>query len=449
MSLRAPLNGLEPGPSREAMARRAVTAAVVGNVLEWYDFAVYSFLAGIIGQTFFPSGDPTAELLASFGVFGVGFLARPLGGVLIGRLGDVKGRKTALLVTIFLMASGTVLMGLAPSYAAVGVAGPVVIVVARLMQGFSAGGEWGGSTAFIVEWAPEGKRGWYGSFQQMSVGAGLLLGSGTAAILSSVVSPESMEAWGWRVPFLLGGLLGPVGLWMRRTLEETPAYREARDADPASTGAGRDAGAPAATAAPAPAQGGPVVLALRACGFTVLWTVSYYIFLNYMPSFTERYASLTRSQALWSNTVGLVVLVGAIPVWGGLSDRVGRRPLLLACCAAFVVLPWPVATFLTSGPSFGAIMALQVFMATVIALFSGTGPAAIAEIFPTRSRSTWMTTGYAVAVAIFGGFAPYIATWLIRATGSPIAWVYYVMTAAVLSGAVIWSLEETAHRPLR
>lgn len=420
--------------SREQKARHAVAAAVVGNVLEWYDFAVYSFLAGIIGKTFFPSGDASAELLASFAVFGVGFLARPLGGIIIGRIGDVRGRKTALLITIFLMAAGTVLMGLAPSYAAVGIAGPSIILIARLMQGFSAGGEWGGSTAFIVEWAPEGRRGWYGSFQQMSVAAGLLLGSGTAAILSSAMSPESMEAWGWRVPFLLGGLLGPVGLWMRRTLEETPAYEEARAREESPRVAGTSSNA---------------ALAARAFGFTVLWTVSYYIFLNYMPSFTERYASLTRSQALWSNTVGLLVLVMVIPLWGRLSDRVGRRPLLLTCCAAFVVLPWPVATFLTSGPSFGAIMALQVFMAVIIALFSGTGPAAIAEIFPTRSRSTWMTTGYALAVAIFGGFAPYIAVWLIRETGSPIAWVYYVMLAAVISGATIYSLKETAHEPLR
>ena len=428
------------GTSAATRPRQAVTAAVVGNVLEWYDFAVYSFLAGIIGKTFFPSGDPTAELLASFAVFGVGFLARPLGAIVIGRLGDVRGRKTALLLTIFLMASGTVLMGVAPSYASVGIAGGAVILVARLMQGFSAGGEWGGSTAFIVEWAPEGKRGWYGSFQQMSVGAGLLLGSGTAALLSSVLSVQDMEAWGWRVPFLLGGLLGPVGLWMRRTLEETPAY--VRAATDAPTILAHDP----ATAATEPH---PVALAARAMGFTVLWTVSYYIFLNYMPSFTERYSQLSRAQSLWSNTVGLMVLVVAIPLWGALSDRVGRRPLLLACCAAFVMLPWPVATFLTSGPAFGAIIALQVFMAVVIAMFSGTGPAAIAEIFPTRSRSTWMTTGYALAVAIFGGFAPYIATWLIRETGSPIAWVYYVMAAAVVSGVVIWRLEETAFRALR
>jgi MHS family proline/betaine transporter-like MFS transporter len=242
-----------------------------------------------------------------------------------------------------------------------------------------------------------------------------------------------MEGWGWRIPFLLGGLLGPIGLWMRRTIEETPAYTRATEA-PAPP--------------PLPRKEG-IRLAGRAFGFTVLWTVSYYIFLNYMPTFTARYAYLTEAQALWSNTAGLLVLVGVIPLWGAVSDRVGRRPLLLACAAAFVVLPYPVATFLVTGPPFAAILSLQVVMATILALFSGTGPAAIAEIFPTRSRSTLMTTGYALAVAIFGGFAPYIATWLIRETGSPIAWVYYVMAAAVVSGVVIYRLEETAHRPLR
>lgn len=418
-------------------ARRAVAAAVVGNVLEWYDFAVYGYLAAIIGRNFFPSGDASTELLASFGAFGVGFLARPLGGVILGRLGDVRGRRTALLVTLFLMAGGTVLMGVAPTYASVGILGPVTVLVARLIQGFSAGGEWGGSTAFIVEWAPEGKRGWYGSFQQMSVGAGLLFGSGLAAVLTSTMSAESMEAWGWRVPFLVGGLLGPVGLWMRRSIEETPAYRHVKEA-----------GATAAQASTDRKATSPMKLAGRAFGFTMLWTIAYYIFLNYMPSFTTRYASLSQAQALWSNTIGLVVLVLAIPFWGWLSDRVGRRPLLLVCCAAFLVVPWPVATYLTSGPPFAMIVTLQVGLGAVLAMFSGAAPAAIAEIFPTHQRSTWMTTGYALAVAIFGGFAPFLATWLIRVTGSPVAWVWYVAAAAVVTGTVIYRLEETAHRPL-
>jgi MHS family proline/betaine transporter-like MFS transporter len=218
-------------------------------------------------------------------------------------------------------------------------------------------------------------------------------------------------------------------------MDETPAFREAQAERPAA-------------AEHRPAGTSPVALAGRAFGFTMLWTISYYIFLNYMPSFTARYASLTASQALWSNTLGLVVLVGAIPFWGWVSDRVGRRPVLLACCLAFLVVPWPVATWLASGPSFRTVVALQVALAVVIAMFSGTGPAAIAEIFPTRQRSTWMTTGYALAVALFGGFAPFLATWLIRVTGSPVAWVWYVMVAAAVTGTVIWRLEETAHRPL-
>src|ERR1043166_5975651 len=208
--------------------RKAVSAAVIGNVLEWYDFAVYAYVAAYIAKNFFPQGDPVTALLATFLTYGLGFLARPLGGIILGRVGDTHGRKTALLITIALMAIGTVLVGILPTYAAIGVAAPLLLVVARLMQGFSAGGEWGSSTAYIVEWAPQDQRGFYGSFQQMSVVAGLLLGSAVAAIMNTVLTPEQMDAWGWRVPFLLGGILGPVGLWMRRTIDETPAYTKSK-----------------------------------------------------------------------------------------------------------------------------------------------------------------------------------------------------------------------------
>jgi len=415
-------------------SRQAVSAAVIGNVLEWYDFAVYGFMAGIIGKNFFPSGDEVSQLLAAFAVFGVGFLARPLGGIVIGRIGDTSGRKTALVLTIMLMAAGTVLIGITPTYATVGVAGPFLILLARLMQGFSAGGEWGGSTAFIVEWADEGERGFLGSFQQCSVSAGLLLGSGVAALITTLLDPATMEAWGWRVPFLLGALIGPVGMYMRRNIDETPAYERAMRL-PAPTPRHDDVA--------------PFWLAARAFGFTVLWTVAFYIFLNYMPTFLKTYAKLSSAEALWSNTIGLLVLVIAIPLMGRLSDRVGRKPLLLACCVCFIVLPYPVFALYLSAPPLGTIIAIQIVFGAIIAMFSGAGPAAIAEIFPTRSRSTWMTTGYALSVAIFGGFAPYIATWLIATTGSPISPVYYVVAAAVVSTIVIARLKETAHEPLR
>jgi MHS family proline/betaine transporter-like MFS transporter len=430
---------MQPPSTEHAEGRRAVTAATFGNVLEWYDFSVYAFFAATIGRHFFPSNDPTASLLATFAVFGVGFVMRPLGGILIGRMGDRRGRRPALLLTIMLMAAGTVMIGLLPSYATIGAAAPILLVVARLIQGFSAGGEWGGSTAFMVEWAPEGKRGWYGSFQQMSVAAGLLLGSGIGALVNTILPPEAVESWGWRVPFLLGGVLGLVGQYMRRNVSETPAYRAAETSSQTA--------APAASTSTSAGSGWG--LGARAFGFTVLWTVSYYIFLNYMPTFTRNQVGLSPGQSLWANTIGLVALVLLIPLMGWLSDRVGRKPLLLASCGFFALLTWPLLSLmLGSGGDFGTVVLIQLLFAVAIALFSGPGPAAIAEIFPTRSRSTGMSSSYALAVAIFGGFAPYIATWLIANTGNPMSPAFYVIAAALISFLTIMILPETAKRPL-
>ncbi|MEO8627476.1 MAG: MFS transporter [Betaproteobacteria bacterium] len=410
--------------------QQAVAAAVVGNVLEWYDFAVYGYLATIIAKQFFPSVDERTSLLAAFAAFGAGFVMRPLGGIIIGRMGDVMGRKFSLVLTIFLMAVGTVGIGLIPDFQSIGLLAPVLLVICRLVQGFAAGGEWGGSTAFIVEWAPENRRGFFGSFQQASLACGLLLGSGIAALFHTILSPEQMDSWGWRIPFLIGAALVPVGVYMRRNIEETPAFRDAEK-----------------SAAPDDrAQG--LKLAAKAFGFTVLWTVSYYMMLAYMPTFTQKYAGLSRMQALWSNTLGLVVLVIAIPIMGHLSDRIGRKPLLIACCVSFAALSYPFMNFISTGASFIAVIAVQIAFAVMISAFSGPGPAAIAEIFPTRSRSTYMSTGYSLAVAIFGGFAPYIATWLIGATGSPVSPTFYLIGAALISTAVIIRLPETAHQRL-
>jgi len=410
---------------------RAVAAAVAGNVLEWYDFAVYAYMATVLAKKFFPAGSEVTALLATFAAFGVGFVVRPLGGILIGRLGDVKGRKAALLATIALMALGTVLIGVIPTYRDIGLAAPALVFAARLMQGFSAGGEWGGSTAFIVEWAPDGQRGLYGSLQQCSVAGGLLLGSGVAAGVNTLLTPQAVDEWGWRVPFLLGGLIGPVGLYMRRTIEETPSFArlpqtEARPADIA-TGSR---------------------LAGRAFGFTVVWTVAYYVILTYMPTFLQRQVHLPREQALWASSIGLLILILVTPLAGHLSDRYGRKPLLLASCAALVILPYPAFRLLLSGVTLTSVVLVQSALCVAVALYSGPGPAAIAEMFPTRLRSTWMSTGYSLAVTLFGGFAPFVATWLIARTGDPLAPSYYVMAAAVVTTLVIAGMQETARKAL-
>ena len=415
---------------RPPLVRRS--PAVVGNVLEWYDFSVYGYLATILARRFFPNDDPTTALLATFAAFGIGFVARPVGGIVIGRMGDTRGRKAALLLTIFMMAFGTVAIGLLSTYESIGILAPVLLVACRLAQGFAAGGEWGGSTAFIVEWAPRDRRGFFGSFQQASVAGGLLLGSAVAATFSTLLPAETMEAWGWRTPFLLGGLLIPLGVYMRRNIEETPAYQEAR----------------AEAAPPRAGESGNWALAGRAFGFTILWTVSYYVMLSYMPTFTQAHAGLSRSEALWSNTVGLLVLVAAVPAMGLLSDRIGRKPLLLGCCLAFAVLTYPLFLLVLSGGGLGTVIPVQIAFALMISAFSGPGPAAISEIFPTASRSTYMSTGYSLAVAVFGGFAPYVATWLIATTGSPLSPTYYLIAAAILSTLVILRLRETARSDL-
>jgi MHS family proline/betaine transporter-like MFS transporter len=410
--------------------RKAVVAAAIGNVLEWYDFGVYIFFAGTIAQNFFPKGNSAAALLSSFAVFGVGFLMRPLGGIVIGRFGDTHGRRAALTLTIFAMAFGTVMVGVLPTYARIGVAAPILLVVARLIQGFSAGGEWGGSTAFMVEWAPADRRGWYGSFQQASIALSLVLSSGTGALLTAILSPAALSVWGWRIPFLVGIVLALVGGYLRRNVEETPPYK-------------------AAAAAPEPAARGGFVAGLRAFGFTIYWTVAFYILLSYMPTFTAQHAGVTAAQALTANTVGVLALMLLIPPFGALSDRVGRKPLLLASCAFFAVMTLPLFAVILGQPGFALLILIQILFDAAIALFSGAGPAAIAEMFHTIGRSTWMTPAYALAVAIFGGFAPFIAAWLIAATGSPLAPAYYVIAAAIVSFIVIWFMPETAHRPLR
>jgi len=295
----------ETGAPIASRMRQNIGAALVGNLLEWYDFAVYGFMAAMIGKAFFPATDPLNSLLLSFAVFGVGFLGRPVGSIAIGWLGDVKGRKPALVITILTMAFSTVLIGIIPSHASIGAAAPILVVIARLLQGFSTGGEAGNSMAYMVEWAPAERRGLYGGLQQCSSAMGFLLGSGMAAATASLLAADAMESWGWRIPFLIGGIIGPVGAYLRNYSEETPAFREVHER----------------VAVPKTDAKTAFFLTARGFGFTVMWTVAYYIFLVFMPSLTKTAGKLTSSEALWSRHGGPLPSRGVSPVYSVLAHR--------------------------------------------------------------------------------------------------------------------------------
>src|SRR3974390_286358 len=400
--------------------RRALVAGTIGNVLEWYDFGVYGYFVSTISQLFFPSQDPIASLLLTFAVFGVGFVMRPVGSIVFGIYGDRAGRRKALSAVIFLMAFSTLAIGLLPTYQQVGVLAPILLCIARLLQGLSGGGEWGGSTSYIVEFAPEGRRGFYGSWQQVSVGGGFLLGSLSAAVLSNALSHDALVSWGWRVPFMLGILVGALGAYLRWRLSDTPKFTELEEHGEVSS-------APLADVLREyPRE------TLTVFGLTLHNTVAYYIPIVYMTSYIISVAKLPPASALWINVTCLAVFVCLIPIWGALSDRVGRGPLLLPSAGGYVVLAYPLFMLASSGSAVLALVA-QLTMILFLSFFSGACPATYSEIFPTRVRYTALSIGYNIAVAVFGGFAPFIATWLISVTGSNLAPSYYLIAAAAIT----------------
>jgi MFS transporter, MHS family, proline/betaine transporter len=351
-----------------AQYRKAITAGVIGNVLEWYDFGVYGYLVPTISQLFFPSGDPVVSLLSTFAVFGVGFVMRPVGSILFGIYGDRHGRRKALSTVVFVMAFATFAMGLLPTYSQVGVLAPALLVLVRLFQGLSAGGEWGGSTAYIVEFAPAGRRGFFGSWQLVGVGGGFLLGSLTAALLNATLSQADRLAWGWRLPFLFGIAVGIVGAYLRWRLDDTPKFTDIEQKGTVSS-------APLAEALRQyPRQ------TLLAFGVTLHNTVAYYIALVYMTSYMTSVGKLPQGTALWIGTSSLAVFVLLLPFVGSLSDRIGRRPLLIVSCIGYAVLGYPFFLMASSGNTQLALAA-QLLMVLLYVPYAGACPAFYAEIF--------------------------------------------------------------------
>jgi MFS transporter, MHS family, proline/betaine transporter len=419
-----------------ATVRRAVLACAIGQVFEIFDFVIYGFFAVAIGRAFFPSTDPIASLLASFATFAVGFLMRPVGAMVIGWYGDRFGRRKALVVTVGLMAVATGATGLIPSYAAIGLLGPVLLLICRMLQGFSTGGEWGGAAAFLVEHAPSGRRGFIGSLQQAATAIGAMCATVSAAILTTTLSAESFFAWGWRIPFLIGFVLGPVGYYLRTRVAETPAFQRAVATDSIKR----------MPLAEAFSTHGWTFLA--AFGLSIIGCVINYVFLVFLPSFASQTLKIDLSYALWSTTLAGLIYLVLTPIVGHYSDYIGRKPMMLACSVLAFVMAYPLFLFLETHPTFLGLLVVQAIAQAVLTLYTGVISTILSEMFPTNVRYTALSVSYGFAVAIFGGFAPYIATFLVKVTENPLAPSFYVMAAALISGIAVTFVHERHNEPV-
>ncbi len=416
--------------------RKAVRGAAIGNTVEWYDFAIYGFLATFIADKFFPSGDETAALLSTFAVFAAAFFMRPLGGFFFGPLGDRIGRQRVLALVILLMSGSTFAIGLVPSYDSIGVLAPLLLLFLRCVQGFSAGGEYGSGACFLAEYAPDKHRGFVVSFLVWSVVVGFLLGSLTVTGLETLLSESAMDSYGWRIPFLIAGVLGVVGLYIRLRLGDTPDFERLRDE-------GEVAESPLKKALTTSWR--PI---LQIAGLVVIHNVGFYVVFTFLPSYFTKTLEFTKSNAFVSITIASLVALVLIPPLGALSDRIGRKPLLIAGAVGFAVFAYPLFLLLNSG-SLAAAFGAHAGLAAIESVFVSASLAAGAELFATQVRSSGYSIGYNVSVALFGGTAPYVATWLVDRTGNVIAPAFYVIAAAIVTLATVLTMRETAGQPLR
>lgn len=432
-------------PNRLPISRRqTIVATTIGNALEFFDFTVYGFLALVIGKLFFPTFNSYGQLLLTVASFGVGFIMRPLGGIVIGAYADRAGRKKAMTLTIFLMALGCAMIALAPTYAQIGVAAPLLIVLARLIQGFSAGGEVGASTTLLVEHATPANRGYMASWQFASQGLGILLGAVVVGVLSTALTPQAMESWGWRVPFFLGMLIAPVGMYIRRHLEESLDIKhEPANAAPRRSSLSEVCG-----------EHGKTVLA--AILSVVGGTAAAYVVTFYMPTYAVRELGLPPPVALFGAALTGLLSFGLAPFVGRLSDRFGRKPLIIWSRIALVLLIYPGFLWLTVSPSPAVLFIVVGALSITLVVQTVPGITMLPEMFPKHVRASGMSLVYSVGVALFGGFSPFISTWLLNATGNKLApaWYLLVMTTLSLLG-LLWLKDFTgkdidaagAHQP--
>jgi len=393
--------------------RQLVIAGTVGNVMEWYDFAVYGYFVRPIGHAFFPADSETASLLAAYGTFAVGFLMRPLGAAVFGYVADRTGRAYSLIWSVVAMAAPSFLIGLLPTYQEVGLVAPLLMLLCRVLQGFAVGGEYIGSVVFLMERAPPGQRGVAGSWPSVGSIFGFLLGSALGAAVFGAMPHAEVFAWGWRLPFLLGVAVGLTGYFIRRRIRpDEPPSRE---------------GFPLAEAV----RRHPVQMVL-AIGLSVVNGVGFYLMFSYIVTWLQIYARVTPHVSLLVNSINMVIMM-PVTLWGGwLSDKVGSKPVLVVSAAGLLVLSWPSLLLMHSGVTVEIFLGQLVFC-VLVGVYSAVNPVIVADMFPAAERSSAASVTYNVTLAVAGGTAPLVAIWLIDTTGDPMAMAFYLMLAAAIS----------------
>ncbi|SMG28161.1 MFS transporter [Paraburkholderia susongensis] len=430
----------EPGtqPVKRLHQAKAIAAITLGNGLEFFDFTIYSFFATIIGKLYFPVEGQLAQLMLAVGTFGVGFIMRPVGGVVLGGYADRAGRKAAMSLTLWLMTLGSAIIAFAPTYAAIGVAAPLLVILARLIQGFALGGEIGASTSLLLEYGSDKTRGFYGSWQFVSQGLNTVCGSLLGVALAATLSQTALESWGWRVPFVIGMAMGPIGIYIRRHLDETlPGVEDAAQvaAKPASQPVRdlfRDHARSITTG----------VLT------TIGGTAANYIVLFYLSTYAIRILHLPMVSALWAAWTGAVVTVICSPFAGTLSDRIGRKRVLWVSRVLLILAVYPAFMAINASPTVPVLLSVVAVLAVLVTFTAVPNIVMLPELFPRAIRATGMSIVYCLGVSIFGGFAQFFATWLIQISGSNLAPAWYLIGCSLVSLLPLPFMRETAGRAI-
>jgi MHS family proline/betaine transporter-like MFS transporter len=416
------------------VVRRAVAGSAMGNCIEWYDFGVFGFMPAILGQVFFNASRPTEGALATFGVLAITFLIRPFGGFVFGPLGDRLGRQKVLALTIILMSGSTFCIGLLPSWHSVGPLAAILVIALRALQGFSAGGEYGGAATFIAEDAPMRRRGFYGSWLEFGTLTGFALGAGAVTLATLLLGREAMLDWGWRIPFLSAGPLGLIGLYLRTRLEDTPVFLEDQ----------RRRRQDRAALAPVLARHWRSILHLIA--IVVLLNVADYIILAYLETYLKDVIGIPGNAPLLIVLATILAMLVVIVPIGALSDHIGRKPVLIACCLGFMLLPVPAFTLMEGSAVSGNLVALAggiAMLALPLVLFLAVVASTLPAMFPTEIRYGGFSIGYSISTAAFGGTAPFVVGSLTEITGNTLTPAFYLVGAALIAFAPILLLPET------